>query len=409
MVRERFDVKTFLISMAAALIWAVIGNVLYSYLEGNVWGPLLTGIFFAGLVLAMYVSILITNRIRRGAKYTEETSAKTLLTVAGVIVAAILLDFLYGLDTNVKIFHEPTGYAFLIDDSGSMQQNDSQNARADAIAEVMKECDDDFPFIVYKFTDTAERLCDVLKASEASSQSYDFLSNGNTNILGAITTVAQEIKDKKADLGKRPRIVLLSDGGGYYFGIHNDTQVALELLEENEISLCSVGFGESYDDLLAKLAAGADGVFVRAENAADLGEALQQASSSESTYTRNLLSFRVGRGNNGLYMFLRILFLIILGGLFLLIRSFAIYTRDDNNKAFIVCALLVVLGALAVELGTNTFFLPDEVMRGVMSVCFAVLIGSKDRTGNERYAAGRAAGPSGGFYNGFSGGEGAKS
>lgn len=408
MTGERFDIKTFLISLAAAVIWAVVGNVLYSLLEGKLWGPLLTGIFFAGLVLSMYVSILIANRIRKGAKYTEETSAKTLLTVAGIVVAAILLDFLYGLDTNVRVLREPSGYAFLIDDSGSMLGNDSRNVRASAIAEAMKGCDDDFPFVVYKFTDTAERLSDVIKASEASQQSYDFISYGNTDILGAIETVTKDLKDETVDLGKNPRIVLLSDGGGFYFGIHKDTQNTLDLLEEGGISLCTVGFGDSYDDLLARLANGADGVFVRADDASDLSKALREASTSESSYRRNLLEYRSSRDNSTLFMILRILFLIILGGLFILVRTFAIYTRDDNNKAFIVCVLLVVLGALTVELGLNTFFFPENPVRGVMCVCFAVLIGSKDRSGDERYATGYTAGRTGGAGTGFAGGESAK-
>lgn len=400
MGRERFDVKTFLISLVAAVIWSVAGNFLYGFLEGKIWGPLLTSLFFAGLILSMYVSILITNRIRKGSKYTGESSPKTLLTIAGIIVCAMLLDFLYGLDTNVRVFSEPTGYAFLIDDSGSMASNDFDNVRVGAIGQVMEDQDKDFPYVVYKFTNTAERLTDVLKASEAGEQSYDFQSNGNTDILNAVCTAAEDIRNGTVDLGERPRIILLSDGGSFYPGVYQQLDELLPLLEERGISACTVGFGESYDELLQTIADSANGVFVRAEEAADLNDAMKQASTAESAYHRNLLAVRARGAKNGLYMALRIVFLMILGGLFILVRAFAVYTRDDNNKAFIICLILVAVGALAVELGMNALHLNESLMRTIMSICFSVLIGS------ESVANGNGSAQVAG--NGYLGGEGMK-
>ncbi|MCC8173582.1 MAG: hypothetical protein LIO65_04095, partial [Odoribacter sp.] len=89
-----------------------------------------------------------------------------------------------------------------------MSGNDPNCERATAIKKIMENKDVNFPYSVYRFTDESQLLKEMGPYSQ--DDSYQFDSNGSTNIIGSINTVLDEIIANKS-MDDSPRIMLVSD------------------------------------------------------------------------------------------------------------------------------------------------------------------------------------------------------
>lgn len=375
------DFLTLIMSIIFALVWMVAGEFLYSSFHGVLWTPLLIGLYFLGLALMQFLSIqfcgMLRGRYAQG-KYVQ----KAFVMILAVFVAAVGLDYIY----EIVSFRDkgPSSLIFLIDDSVSMNENwlsygvskkpnDPDFKRIDAILDVMDSCDDDFPFAVYDFKgkDTSKQQIPMTPASKARSIDFDFFGgDGQTYIFDAMNHILDDLETGKLpDAGERPRIVLLTDGGSSDAEL---LQKTVTRATEKGVSICSVGFGETDDALLQGIADGANGVYVHSGDVTNLSASMLEAASAVLEEQHNLLNYREKLNNDWVYFLIRMVFVLVLGCMFLYIKAQLLRTNVQDLNVLPIHIILLIVGGLTLEIGINVFELDEVYMHGLMCVLFLI-------------------------------------
>lgn len=101
--------------------------------------------------------------------------------------------------------------SFIIDDSGSMTQNDPKNKRIDATKEAISTISDEDRYNIIQFSDKSSELQEFTSDKDAADDDYDeFKSYGGTDIVGAVQKGIELLKQESS---KRDKIIiLLTDG-----------------------------------------------------------------------------------------------------------------------------------------------------------------------------------------------------
>lgn len=367
--KSGFDLLTMIVSVLFAIAWAYIGEILYAALIDVMWSPLVIGLYFMGLAVMQIIAIQVAGLIRGNAADGRHMK-KAVVYIPVVLVAALALNFIYGIGISRKA-DEPTSFIFLIDDSGSMDTNDPQNMRKEAINQVMSNCDGDFPCAVYSFTDDAVMLMPTTPASEARSANFTLESWGTTDLMESIDDVLRDIESGAlTGVGKSPRIVVLSDGES----TQTDIRGVISRVNDKNISICTIEFGGSSSMVLQRLSEGTSGISINVDDASGLYAALQTAVNAKSEYTHNLINHRPVMHLDWLYFAMRIVFISIIGMLFLLIKAQLLRTNVESANTIVIHIVLLIISAVFVEFGMNIIVLPEILARGVMAIIFLLVI-----------------------------------
>lgn len=368
--------KAFFATLIAGVAAAAINTVIYVTCAQRIPFPLLIAIMFAIFTLAVAMALKIGSSDISNDEFLFLSDSKGIFLGIGVctlIVFALAAGFEWLYDHEVKKNDEPTSYIFLIDDSGSMSTNDPENRRYEAIDSVLKNMPDDFPYAVYRFSGHTENLRKMLPKSEPWTPPMDFLGGG-TMLFGGMNTVYDDLKDKAVDGGENPRLIVLADGDAHdklhKFGVTNK-------LKSAGISVSTVGFGNADERQLKYIAERTGGKYVSAENASELGEALKEASAADIA-ARNLLSDRGAISSDGLYAFLRILFLFLLGTAVAFVKMLACANTEYNIQILIGGGAAALVGALLVEFGI-ALGLPVPVCQVIMWLLLALTLLFEER------------------------------
>lgn len=370
----RLSILPVIISLVFAGIWIFVGGLIYNSLIEKLWTPLLISIYITGLALTLFLSITVSNSLCRNAKPRNSEYKKTLIVIGAIFLSSILFEFLYELNPIYFNLSKPTSYIFLIDDSASMLTNDPNCMRNDAIYNVMQDCDDDFPYAVYSFSNECKQISPMQPASSAQNENYGFESHGaTTEIQRAIRYVLNDINTGVLQAGKAPRILLLSDGQG------SCDKSVIEDCVKNNISISTIGFGDADKEFLQHLAEDTRGTFVWVDDINRLTNMMNAAATSHFNYSRDLLGYRPYVSNDILFSVLRIVFMLILATGFVLIKVFMFSTFDEKNIALYTLIVFAVLGAVAPEIGINILRYDDGYIRAIMCIFLLLLLGfSKD-------------------------------
>ena len=368
----RFSILPIILSLVFSIAWIFIGGLLYNLLVGILWTPLLIALYMTGLALTLFLAIIVSNALGNNAKPRSSGYTRTLITIGAIFLCTMLFEFLYELNPIVLQPTEPTSYIFLIDDSGSMEQNDPHFIRNDAIYDVLQDRDYDFPYAVYSFESDCRQISPMAKAGTAVQKNYGFVSNGLTDILGAIRYVLKDIDNGVLDGGASPRIILLSDGASDQYGYNG---VMSDCIKRN-VSISTVGIGSADSEFLQRIAEDTRGTFVWVNDISQLTNAMTTAANTFFSYSRNLLDYRPFVNYDALFAVLRIVFMLILAAGFVLIKVFMFSTFDSKNIALISFIALAAIGALGLEIGINILHVDSGYMRAIMCVFFALLLGS---------------------------------
>lgn len=401
-----------LITAIIGVIAFFIGEVVYNACSGAMWQPLAIGLYFLVFLVVYFVLFFLVNafsgtvdvgsrgysrlanastrnrtkqrrknqsglsrgystsRARTRGNSGAADYVKPVLIALGLAVAffalSILFDYLYELgETRVM---KPTSYIFLIDDSGSMLETDPEFLRVEAIHDIMSDADPDMPYAVYSFTSDVTMLKDMSTYDEGDE--FVFYSDGSTDIIKAVSGVLDDIENGKIDGGDSPRILLLSDGNSFAFGKGN----VIRRCNRNGVTICTVSF-PNYNDLLKDLANRTGGVYVDSDNTDDLNEMMEGAITANIS-ARDILSYRLPVVNDGLYAFLRILFLIILGTAW----SFFKYVISSFSSSeippivvLVVSGVLCILGAILLEVCSQ--YSTDITPRFIFVLLWALSVG----------------------------------
>ncbi len=321
---------------------------------------ILVGICFAATGLIIGVSVFIKSIVGDSFEANVITGRNT----AGAVLAYILIGtiVLFGVGTlaeyvyeqNFKKLEKITAYVFVIDDSGSMQRNDENLMRYEAVNELLDSCEDDFPYVVYSFSDKIT-LSGVGKASERSVEFDTY--GGMTNIRGALETVLNDYNNATWDGGTNPRFVLLTDGYATDVKYYSDLDTVLGGYAKKGLTVSCVGMSEADQSLLEYISDATGGVTVNAENVDELASAMTTA--AKSIPARDLFSYRRGVKLDYVYAIIRVLAITILGTLIGILTAICYGVSDYAKNIIIIGACKSLVAGLVLELGINTLDISD--------------------------------------------------
>lgn len=352
------------ILLVTAFLGGILGIFLTSFYEevsGHLWNPLKIGVIFALFYFVLGIGVHIVSRINGSWDENRDRSKGKLLALAltgGTLLMLLLgtvFEFLYELGGTIDI-HEPDSYIFLIDDSGSMEANDGNFQRYDAIEEVLKGQSENFPYMIYQFTSSVQIARPYGPISSGMGEIVKS-NGGGTALQESMESLLGDFKNGAWGDSLYPRIIILTDGNA-------SSSRILKILRDcvdNNIVVGTIGLGSGSDSkLLKRIAAKTGGVFVPVERASELGEAMKTASMEQAD--RDLFSQRNYVKYEGLYCFLRILFLSALGVFIGGIMYILIGYSGQFALILFFAAVTGVVSAVLMEAGIESTWMGDKIV-----------------------------------------------
>ena len=344
------------ITAASGVVLWILGSILYSSMADSASRPVLIGLMFGGLCAVLCTVILVYGVIAGTFEQNLITgssgifSTALILLGASVIVflAGLLFQWIYGLNIGNQD-QMPTSFVFVIDDSGSMAENDPDQERYKAIADVLEDMPDSFPYMVYGFSDDAYIVQEMLPKS-AGVPEIAGRSSGMTEIKTALTRVMEDYQNGVWDGGDSPKVIMLTDGYATDVNLFSPIRGVLRDFASEHISISTVGLGVVDADLMKQIAEKTGGVFIDVAKASALSGAIDAA--AKEFAGRDLLSSRYVPSLDFLYGFLRVLFLLILGTAIGFAAAVAYGVQESLSLTMAATLGKALFGALLMEIGT---------------------------------------------------------
>lgn len=378
----KLDMKLLIATLIAGIAAAVADIFLYDLLIGTMPRYLLLAILIAVVAVVVVVTIMVVAQVNNNTDDTFLFLCGKGPIILGVVVCMVLL---LALTAGLEYIYEreeiesvsASSYIFILDESGSMETNDADCERYTAVQNMMNNMPDQFPYAVYMFSNNCVRIRDMLPVSDGLVErptDADSTMMGLTFISDALNVVYTDIQNGTIDAGSRPQVILLTDGIANDMDISTGTEILGDYANDG-IIISAVGLGSSIDDDLMELIANSTGgSYIHVENAAQLAQGFSSAVISAQ---RDLLSERFMITRNGLYGFLRVLFLTLIGALFAFIKAMASAKSGNEAVIMIVGAVAALVGALLMEFGT-LLGLPAVIFRTIYLVAIAVTPGYEE-------------------------------
>lgn len=384
--KGEYDLASLLISVVAGVLCFFVGNSVYVRLMfGNMWRPLVIGLFFLIVTVFLLVAARLCAAVGGYSRASMKDNLKALAIVVVIFLSVILFEFVY--ERDLTIFKreenapaaEVSSYVFLIDTTVSMQSNDPYHESEAAISEVMSN-ERNMDYCVYTFSDDAELYHGMKAASRVKRQSYSFEYDGLcTDILQSLDTVLDDIAVGKIAAGNRPLILIVTDGESN----GNEMDLLLDKADRVNAILCAIGFGGAEETFVESLTARSSGVFRMIDNASNITSSFrdvvsdvkrQEILATTAGYQRDMLSTRERAGLDWVLAAERILFLAALGFMYLLLKSFQIRSGGSSLNTLVPNIVVIAIGAMSIEIGMNLLHFPAWLMRMIMCICFTLII-----------------------------------
>ena len=198
-------------SIIAGVIYAILGEILYRSLQSVLLGVILIPIYFVGLFLFLGGAIGGLAKLVYSRFYSPIDFKQWIRVFLLMVVCSIAFEFLYELQFGEEK-ESSNSYIFVLDNSGSMEENDPQGMRFEAVENLLSEKAEDFKYAVYTFSDSAECIRGMNSKSVGTTYNYG-INEGGTAILATLQTLLSDIEEDKLILeDNKTHIILLSDG-----------------------------------------------------------------------------------------------------------------------------------------------------------------------------------------------------
>lgn len=388
---KQFNAPMLAFSIVLGVVAWFACAALYNALVDTVSGTLLMGLVFGILALVMAVGVFLISSLS-GTFEKNVITGGSAGSVLGILIIAVLLvgalgalfQWIYSLRFRIASA-QPSSYVFLIDNSGSMEENDPRQLRYDAIEEVLKGQDADFPYMVYGFADGVELMRDMQPANRETGE-LEGVSSGGTAIYHVLSRVIDDYEEGRWDGGRMPKVVMLTDGFPTDFEFFSQLEPVLRQYTRRGITVSTVGLGDADVALMEGIADSTGGVFVDVSDASMLAQAMASAISRHTS--DDLVTTRHNSGSLGLlFGLLRVLFITVLGTAIGLIAG-AAYGQTESMSIILVSSVVKsLIGALLLEVCTSLLGLPDRILWFILWVLIAALLCTKAaavRRGPER-------------------------
>ena len=298
-------------SIFAGLIYGIFGEVLYRIGERFFPSILLTAIYFTGLFLFLGLAVYLIGKLIYSQSRGSVNITQWVITFILIIALSCLFEFIYDVIQPGSKRKGFDSYLFVIDESGSMADNDPNGERWQAFASLMETKPDDFSYGIYVFSDDPQQVRAMAPNSEPLDLSGEYMIGGGTAIKATLSRIMTDIEAGELGNVKNCRIVLLSDGYATDLDAFNKYQITGELDEFSKLgySISTIGLGEPDDELMNLIASKTGGIYVKIDNASQLEESMVEATALNKI-SRNLLGYRDNNFMNWLLGILRILFVV---------------------------------------------------------------------------------------------------
>lgn len=364
--------------LAAVLIYVIHAGLFAITPDNHFMMPLYMGLFFAALLAAVCVTVLVVGGLRHSFRTDVITGKPTKNRVAGymaigAVVTALFsfgAEFLY--ECNFRVVQDTPDagtYIFLIDDSGTMYSNDPDLLRYKAIRGILHDKPGTTRYAVYSFSGNS-RCVVPMRTVEEGFQEYPAPDYGMTNMKAGLENVIDDLEKGVWTSNGSTSLVLITDGVPSDFSSMADVKDILDSCVANQITLGIVGVIGSHNRLMEQMATYTGGSFVDIRNIGQIHEAIRQVSGI-SGFTRDLLSVRDQVAVDWLYALIRILAIGIIGTLIAVCA--AICYGNSREVNFIICAngIKSLLAGVLLEAG---FRMP--LISGLTCIAALALLGA---------------------------------
>ena len=387
-----FHFPTLLVSLLAGVIGFFICEWFYNSKRGYIPSPVLIGIYFLILIACMFVMIIIMAIIRGELAYhmkKGEGPAIFGLSMAGIVAVCLLaslFQYIYSRDFNTTFLgNKATSYVFVLDDSGSMLDNDPQVNRLTAVRAIVEDLErnrPDFPYAIYTFSSDTEMLRPFMPASYGMDISLR--PGGGTSMFGALSKVLQDYDNNVWHDDRSPRVVLLADGVPTdktrvmdYFDLVDDYAnrgiTISSIYLSNKIGNNPVPSNSNepvyIPDIMKYVAEKTNGVALTINNA-NLSEGMNKAA-TDGSVQRDLMGRRPIMKRDWLYFILRIVFITILAIGAKAIMALVNHRGEDIVLILIAALVAGIIAGITIELGINKFMVSDALMRLITCILIA--------------------------------------
>lgn len=342
-----------------------IGAIVYNFLGDIIPRPVLIGLLFGGLclILSIFAYFYGNHIFNNPQKKRWITGICTGIFVILTFTVAALFQWVYESSIENQVV-EPTSYVFLIDESSSMKDSDSEQQRYGAIQKILKNMSENTSFMVYGFSDEISLKTKLRKYSEGVPE-VSIKNEGSKNIENALDKVLKEVKNKKI-----LKVILLTDGKVTNKAAISNIKNKIKEYNKKGIGINIVGLGEIKQNALRTTRG-----FVGNISSNSLSEDIKNL--DKEYVGGDLLSTRYTMSFNILFALLRIIFVAILGILIGLSVAIA-YGFNKSIPLIIVTSIIKsIIGALILEIGISIFRLPDEMMWLVLWILLSMTIAIK--------------------------------
>lgn len=362
-MNRKIDKVFLIISIILGGIIALALNIGYGVSFGGFASRIPVVIIYL-TVFVILIGIIIMFKTLRSEAFVnlKKVMSITLAALIAFIGCSALFEFLYELNfvKNKKYDTKNLQYVFLIDDSGSMDGNDPENKRYEAVEQIINNLEPTNEFAVYSFADETKKLTELGSTMSTNYKMPEYeLYGGGTYMITAINDAIDDVADPK---NVHTKMIILTDGvpsdrgfGFLFFSKANDDEVISRCRNENT-SISSVGFGSPDEEFLTEMADSTGGTYVFSENLSSLVDNLDEIVNSKVNIKdkkRDLLGKREdGTASNVLYVILRILFLSLLGVLWSVIKLLMVGEKKFMRVSLIASIVLCALGAILLEVFT---------------------------------------------------------
>ncbi len=352
----KLNIKMLIATAIAGLVSFLIDQILYSALVDIVPKPILIAILVAILVL-ICCGVICGVVMITGSSEDEflflDSRGKIFAGLAVCLVVLFLFTMLFEWIYDHEEIKSVSGssYVFVLDESGSMASNDPTYQRYEAVKAVSRKLASDVPYAVYMFSDDCVQIRDMQLKSAGDVKrpaSADQTMMGNTYINRALTQVYDDLQSGELDGGDHPHVILMTDGYASDMGILYGKDI-LEKYRRAGIVVSTVGLGAVDESLLSEIADETGGQYVLVSDANELAQGFSNV--TYFTGNRDLISPRKATANNGLYLFLRILFLTLIGAMVALMKTMACANGDSTLLILVEGAVAGLVGAILMEIG----------------------------------------------------------
>lgn len=348
---SRFYWEMLIGGLVAGVLSCIIVQALFQrfYLS---WPNLaLVGAGFAATAFLLVLCCGVVEAFQMGISDNPSVRRTLVFAFAGAAAigcAAVLFEFLYELgfaQTGVNY----DDYIFVVDDSGSMADNDPRDQRYSAMNQMLDRMDETNQVGLIRFSDMVEAEVPLLTMDGGQTDRFrtaieKTAASGGTDISLGLQR-AYEMYHSGRRGGYLSTVVLLSDGQSVV-----DTNSTIRMFNEIDVDICTVALGMGADrDMLETLAQGTGGMALEISNADAIRSSY--ALLSGASLKRCLLQPRFGADKGDiLHAVMCVVFLTLLGVGMMLVLQLMFNSRYMKPQLLVGPAASLV-GALALEAG----------------------------------------------------------